>query len=71
MKQVARIVTMEGWGFLAEVKYLLHDWNAKYYPAFLAVLKDAGVNPLALPARSPRCSPITRYRTVSSGLRRW
>ena len=53
MKQVARNITMEDWGFLTEVKYLLHDRDAKYCHAFRAVLKEAGVKPLALPARSP------------------
>ena len=53
MKQVARNVTMVDWGFLSRVKYLLHDRDAKYCHAFRAVLKDGGVKPLALPARSP------------------
>ncbi len=53
MKQIARNVTMADWGFLAGMRHLLHDRDSKYCQAFRAVLKAGGVQPLALPARSP------------------
>ncbi len=53
MKQIARNVTMTDWGFLSGTRYLLHDRDGKYCPAFLEILKASGVKPLALPARSP------------------
>ena len=53
MKQIARNVTMADWGFLSGIRYLLHDRDGKYCPAFLEMLKSSGVKPLALPARSP------------------
>ncbi len=53
MKQIARNVTMTDWGFLSGIRYLLHDRDGKYCPAFRKILKDSGVKPLALPARSP------------------
>ena len=31
MQQMARNVTMEGWGFLGTCRYLLHDWDAKLH----------------------------------------
>jgi transposase InsO family protein len=53
MQQVARNVTMEGWGFLGNCRYLLHDRDAKYTESFRAIIKASGIEPVALPARSP------------------
>ena len=53
MQQIARNVTMEGWGFLGNCKYLLHDRDAKYTASFRATIKAVGTKPVALPARSP------------------
>jgi len=53
MEQMARNVTMEDSGFLIEHKYLLHDRDSKYCTSFREVIKAGGVNPLALPPRSP------------------
>ena len=53
MQQMARNVTMEGWGFLGNCRYLLHDRDTKYTESFRAILKTSGVEPLALPRRSP------------------
>lgn len=53
MEQIARNVTMEGWGFLGNCRYLLHDRDAKYTESFRAIIKAGGVEPVALPPRSP------------------
>jgi hypothetical protein len=53
MQQMARNVTMEGWGFLGTCRYLLHDRDAKYTASFRSIIKAVGVKPVALPPRSP------------------
>lgn len=53
MKQVARNATMEDVGFLNEMKYVIHDRDGKFCPAFDGVLKSAGKGLVKLPARSP------------------
>jgi putative transposase len=53
VKQIARNVTMEGCGILRDCSYLLHDRDTKYTQSFRAIIASGGVEPLALPARSP------------------
>lgn len=53
MQQMARNVTMDDWGFLGNCRYLLHDRDSKYTESFRRLLKTSGVEPLALPPRSP------------------
>src|SRR5262252_1232995 len=53
MKQIARNVTMEGCGVLRNCRYLLHDRDTKYTRSFRAIIASGGIEPLALPARSP------------------
>jgi hypothetical protein len=53
MKQIARNVTMERRGVLQDCAYLLHDRDTKYTQSFRAFIASGGVEPLALPARSP------------------
>ena len=53
MVQVARNVTMEGWGLLAPGQYLIHDRDGKYCPAFQQLIDTAGVKRVPLPPRSP------------------
>jgi putative transposase len=53
MIQVARNVTMEGWGFLLPGHYLIHDRDTKFCPAFQQLIEDAGVERVVLPPRSP------------------
>jgi putative transposase len=50
---MARNVTMEGTGFLANCRYLLHDRDSKYSPAFRQLIKAEKVKTLALPPQSP------------------
>lgn len=53
MEQMARNVTMEETGFLGNCKYLLHDRDSKYCPAFCQLIKAEKVKTLALPPKSP------------------
>ena len=53
MKQIARNVTMEGWGALRDCRHLLHDRDSKFTRSFRAIIASGRVEPLALPVRSP------------------
>ena len=53
MEQMARNVTMEGTGFLASCRYLLHDRDSKYCASFRELLAAEKVKALALPPNSP------------------
>ena len=58
MMQIARNETMVDFGFLEGRRYLIHDRDGKFCPAFQRIIKDAGVEPLKLPARSPNLNPV-------------
>jgi putative transposase len=53
MKQIARNVTMEGWGAPRDCRYLLHDRDTKFTWSFRAIIASGRVEPLAPPVRSP------------------
>ena len=53
MKQIARNLTMEDWGFLQGCRYLIHDNDSKFCESFRAILGSVGIKCVALPARSP------------------
>jgi putative transposase len=53
MMQVARNVTMEEWGLLPPGRYLIHDRDTKFCPAFQQIIDNAGVERVVLPPRSP------------------
>ena len=53
MEQMGRNVTSEGWGFLQDRRYRLHDRDAKFSDSFRDTVMAGGVKPLKLPARSP------------------
>src|SRR4030095_15592365 len=53
MTQVARNLTDADDGFLREMEYLILDRDPLYTAAFRDLLRDSGVKPLRLPARSP------------------
>src|ERR1700736_2198319 len=53
MEQMARNGTMEDSGFLNNRRYLLHDRDRKYCQGFRDVIRVGGIEPIALPARSP------------------
>jgi hypothetical protein len=65
MEQMARNATLEGWGFLHERRYLLHDRDAKFSESFRDTLAAGGVKALKLPARSPNLNAFAE-RWVSS-----
>jgi transposase InsO family protein len=53
MKQIARNVTMDEWGFLEGYRYLIHDRDTKFTDSFRAIVRSGHVEPIKLPARSP------------------
>ena len=53
MKQIARNVTMDEWGFLDNCRYLIHDRDTKYCQSFRDIIESSEVKTLPLPARSP------------------
>ncbi len=56
---MARNETMDEWGFLKPGRYLIHDRDGKYCPAFQRIIDDAGVERVPLPARSPSLNAFT------------
>ncbi len=65
MKQMARNVTMEGWGFLSNCKYLIHDRDSKFCKSFCNIIKSGGVYPLKLPPRSPNLNAFSERLVLS------
>jgi transposase InsO family protein len=59
MKQVARNVTMDEWGFLGNCRYLIHDRDTKYCQSFREIIESGDVQPLRLPARSPNLNAFS------------
>ena len=53
MKQIARNLTDANSGFLNGTRYVIHDRDPLFTPAFREVLKSSGVKIVKLPARSP------------------
>ena len=53
MRQIARHITMEAWGFLSPGQSLIHDRDGRYCPAFHQLIDAAGVTRVPLPPRSP------------------
>ena len=53
MQQCARQLTGPFEGFLGGKRYLLHDHDTKFTPAFDALLKASEVEPVLLPPQSP------------------
>ncbi|MBU2512785.1 integrase core domain-containing protein [bacterium] len=65
MKQVARNVTMEEWGFLSGCKYLIHDRDMKFCKSFCGIIKSGGMEPLKLPPRSPNLNAFAERWVLS------
>ena len=62
MKQAARELTNFEDGFLNGKRYILMDRDGKFCPAFRGFLKNEGVHPVRLPARSPNLNAhMERY----------
>ena len=53
MKQIARNITMDEWGFLGGYRYLIHDRDAKFCRSFRQIVESGHVKTVPLPARSP------------------
>jgi transposase InsO family protein len=53
MMQIARKATMADWGILSQGRYLIHDRDRKFCPAFQRLLEHAGVRRVMLPPQSP------------------
>jgi transposase InsO family protein len=53
MTQIARNMTMIGWGFLSPGQYLIHDRDTKFCLAFQRTIDAVGVKRIVLPPRSP------------------
>ena len=53
MLQMSRNATDEESGHLRGQRYLLHDRDTKFCPAFRNVLRSAGVRPVVLPPQNP------------------
>ncbi len=65
MKQIARNVTMEEWGFLSGCKYLIHDRDTKFCRSFHSIIKSGGVYPLKLPPQSPNLNAFAERSVLS------
>jgi transposase InsO family protein len=52
MKQIARNMTMDDWGFFEPGQYLIHDRDSKFCAAFKQIINDAGINRVRLLPRS-------------------
>ena len=61
MTQIERNLTMADRGFLADHRYLIHDRDGKYCPAFDETVRDGGVRPVRLPPRNPN---VKRYASL-------
>ena len=62
MAQVARNLTDEFDGFFRDKRYVIMDRDDKFTPMFRRILRESGVKPVRLPARSPDLnSQIERF----------
>ena len=61
MTQIARNVTMADDGFLSSSRYLLHDRDRKFCPAFVRTNESVGVKSVKLPARSPNLNSYAEH----------
>ncbi len=65
MKQVARNITMSGWGFLEGRRYIIIDRDAKFGASFRALLKSAGLKVIRLPPFSPNLNAFAERWVLS------
>jgi putative transposase len=70
MVQTAKNATMEGAGWLKRMgcRYLIHDRDAKFCEHWQQTLRDAGIDPVAIPAHSPNCNAVAErwVRTIKT-----
>ena len=60
MMQIARNLTAVGDGFLRGVQQIILDRDPLYTAAFRRLLRDSGVTPVVLPARSPNLNAFAK-----------
>ncbi len=65
MKQVARNLTDMWDGFLLGKRYLIHDRDPLFTEEVRGLLRDAGVKPLRLPAKSPNLNAYAERFVLS------
>lgn len=65
MRQIAINETMEDWGFLSNIRYLIHDRDSKFSIGFREIIKSVGIKPLKLPARSPNLNAFAERWVLS------
>ena len=65
MTQLARNLLDVGDGFLRGVHYLILDRDPLYSATFRRLLRDSGVKPLLLPARSPNLNAFAERFVLS------
>ena len=65
MEQVAREMTVGGDGFLNGSRYLIHDRDGKYSPAFDKIIADTGTKVIKLPAQSPNLNAFAERWVLS------
>ncbi len=65
MLQIVRNLTDAEDGFLRGIRYLILDRDPLYTSAFRKMLKDAGVEPVRLPARSPNLNAYAERFVLS------
>jgi transposase InsO family protein len=65
MTQLARNLLDAGEGFLCGVQYLVLDRDPLYSTAFRRLLRENGVKPLLLPARSPNVNAFAERFVLS------
>jgi hypothetical protein len=63
MAQIARNLTDDVDGFFKGKRYLIHDRDPLYTPAFLNLLADAGIESVKLPPRSPNLNAYASHCT--------
>jgi transposase InsO family protein len=71
MTQVARNLTNAEDGFLRGINHLILDRDPLYTTAFRNLLRDSGVKPLRLPARSPNLNAFAERFVGPSSLMVW
>ena len=65
MQQIARNATNEGWGYLDQRRYVLHDRDTKFCASFRTTLAAGGIRAIVLPARSPNLNAYAERWVLS------
>ena len=66
MQQMARNATDEGWGYLDQRRYVLHDRDTKFCASFRTILASGGIKAIVLPARSPNLNAYAERWILSA-----